>query len=113
MNAHEGIKPYHCPSCEYACTQVGNMRSHMKRKHGIDNPTVRAVTPAEPNVVQAPAEAAIAPGQVDAAQATDVEKTKEGQAQGGARRKTKKIKPKKLKSSSVNPLPLTGTSYGR
>ena len=110
MNAHEGIKPYHCPSCEYACTQVGNMRSHMKRKHGIDNPTVRAVTPAEPNVVQAPAAAG---AQKEAIEAAGVGREQEGQAQGGARRKTKKIKPKKLKSSSVNPLPLTGTSYGR
>ena len=66
----------------------------MKSKHGVDNPVVRAVTPAEPNVVQAPAAAANAPGQADAAQVADSEKTKVVEAQGGARRKTKKIKSK-------------------
>ena len=104
MNAHEGNKPYHCPSCEYACSNPSNLRRHKKAKHGIDNPTVRAVTPAEPNVVQAPAAAANAPGQVDYDQVADAERTKEGEAQGGARKKTKS---KKLKSSPANPLPPT------
>ena len=74
------------------------MRSHMKNVHGIDNPIVRAVTPAEPNIVQVPAAAANAQGQADAAQVADSGKTEDGQAQGGARRKTKKTKSKKLKS---------------
>lgn len=34
VRTHTGEKPYACPHCPYRSTRNGNLRDHIKRKHG-------------------------------------------------------------------------------